>query len=170
MWRDAALWGLVFMARGGARNRSGPAADPESGRSERRGFKLDALPSSGFDGDAPEFPLPPSANDAVIGERELAIWELHWTYPQACAWSLEPQRWEQIAEFCRIKAIVELDPGASAALVDKLRQYRDQLGLTPAGLRENGWKIAVATVEQEAKKEERRSSGGSRDRVLRVAK
>ena len=169
MWRDAALWGLVFMARGGARNRSGPAADPESGRSERRGFKLDALPASGFDGDAPEFPLPqPDSMSDETRERELDVWFLAWQTPQACAWSMEPWRWPVVAEYCRLK--VEVENGASAAYIGQLHRYRDQLGLTPAGLRENGWKIAVATVEQEAKKEERRSSGGSRDRVLRVAK
>lgn len=38
------------MASGGERNRSGPQADPNSGRSERRGFRLDALPAEGHKG------------------------------------------------------------------------------------------------------------------------
>jgi hypothetical protein len=79
-WRDAGEE-MMTVPRGGARNRSGPAADPTSGRSERRGYKLTALPSEGFDGDVPDFPLP-SASD-----RELEVWGILWTTPQACAWS-----------------------------------------------------------------------------------
>ena len=45
------------MARGGARNRSGPTADPNSGRSDRRGYSLTALPASGYDGPVPDWPL-----------------------------------------------------------------------------------------------------------------
>lgn len=152
------------MTRGGARNRSGPQADPNSGRSDRRGFKLTALPATGFDGEVPDFPLPAAAADALIGARELAIWELHWRTPQASAWFLEPWRWETVAEFCRIKAIVELAPDASAALVDKLRMYRDQIGMTPAGLKENGWAIAHDEVgERREAKEPAKAS--SRDRM-----
>jgi len=111
------------------------------------------LPASGFDGKVPEFPLPPAVADDRIGPREREIWAAHWRTPQACAWAVESWRWETIAEFCRIKAIVELAPDSSAALVDKLRQYRDQIGMTPAGLRENGWAIAHdETAEKRAEK------------------
>lgn len=154
------------MARGG-HGRSGPAPDPNSGRSDRRGYKLTALPASGFDGKVPDFPLPPATASDAIAARELAIWELHWRTPQACAWSLEPWRWETVAEFCRIKAIVELAPDASAALVDKLRMYRDQVGLTPAGLRENGWAIAHDEVgeKRNQKDEDQAKPASSRDRM-----
>lgn len=155
------------MSRGGARNRSGPGADPNSGRSDRRGFKLTALPAAGFDGEIPDFPLPAAAASALIGERELAIWELHWRTPQACAWFLEPWRWETVAEFCRIKAIVELAPDASAALVDKLRMYRDQIGMTPAGLKENGWAIAHDEVAEKREAKDTKPAS-SRDRLKAV--
>lgn len=155
------------MASGGARNRSGPHPDPDSGRSDRRGYKLTALPGAGYDGEVPEFPLPPAVAVDAIAERELAIWELHWRTPQACAWSLEPWRWETVAEFCRIKAIVELAPDASAALVDKLRMYRDQIGMTPAGLRENGWAIVhdEVTERRDTKAEKVGKPKSSRDRM-----
>lgn len=133
------------MARGGARNRSGPAPDPNSGRSERRGFSLTALPNEGYQGEPPDFPLSPGP-DEVAGT-EVAIWRSAWTTPQAAAWSREPWRWPIVAEYCRLKAIVELDPGASAALVGQLHRYRDQIGLTPAGLKENGWAIAAAEIQ-----------------------
>lgn len=139
------------MARGGARNRSGPRFDPSSARSERRGVNLAALPSGGFTGRVPEFPLP--ENDLFTGnfrDRELEIWAEAWRAPQAVAWFQESWRWPVVAEYCRLKMQVELDPKASAALVAQLHRYRDQLGLTPAGLKENGWAIAVVEGEQEA--------------------
>ena len=46
------------MARGGARNRSGPQPDPNSARSDRRGIKLTSLPATGYDGQVPDWPLP----------------------------------------------------------------------------------------------------------------
>lgn len=154
----------------GGHGRSGPAPDPTSGRSDRRGYKLTALPAAGFDGEVPDFPLPAAAASDAIGARELEIWDLHWRTPQACAWFLEPWRWETVAEFCRIKAIVEIAPDASAALVDKLRMYRDQIGMTPAGLRENGWAIAHDEVgERRDGKPVAEKPKSSRDRMKVVA-
>lgn len=162
------------MVRGGARNRSGPGADPTSGRSDRRDFKLTALPSEGYQGDAPEFPLQPivlfaeyfegqgkdrtkvkerdDGETESFREREADVWDEAWTTPQACAWSIQSWRWPIIAEYCRLKTVVEFDPSASAALVGQLHRYRDQIGLTPAGLKENGWAIAVDAIG--AKREE----------------
>ncbi len=136
---------VVFMSRGGARNRSGPQADPLSGRSESRGFSLTALPNEGFSGPVPDFPLPP-LDVFEIGEREQDIWREAWGFPQAAAWSQESWRWPVIAEYCRLKATVEANPAANAALVAQLHRFRDQIGLTPAGLRENGWAIAPVVV------------------------
>lgn len=162
------------MPRGGARNRSGPPADPNSGRSDRRGFKLTALPSEGYLGDPPEFPLQPivlfveyfegqgkdrtkvkerdDGETESFREREAEVWAEAWRTPQACAWSMQSWRWPIVAEYCRLKTVVEFDPSASAALVSQLHRYRDQIGLTPAGLKENGW--AIAADEIAAKREE----------------
>lgn len=159
------------MPRGGARNRSGPPPDPNSGRSDRRGYSLTALPSEGYLEDVPRFPLPPMVRrnwesvdgrkfqvvdaDAteVFRERELEVWADAWSTPQGCAWSLESWRWQTVAEFCRLKTVVELEPDANASLVSQLHRYRDQVGLTPAGLRENGW--AIARDEVGAKRDEK---------------
>ena len=65
------------MARGGARNRSGPSPDPSSGRSDARGYSLTALPSEGYSGPVPPFPLP------VPAARELELWAEAWASPQA---------------------------------------------------------------------------------------
>lgn len=133
------------MSKGGARNRSGPQPDPTSARSEQRGYKLTALPSAGYAGEVPEFPLPGAT------DREAAIWADAWRSPQACAWSMESWRWQTIAEYARFKAMCEAEP--NAALIGQLHRYRDQIGLTPAGMRENGWAIAhdEVTPKREAK-------------------
>ena len=143
------------MGSGGARNRSGPPADPTSGRSARRGLTFNSLPAEGRKGRAPAFPLPilrfyVESEDGQVEnkpattafrQRELEVWREHWHLPQACAWEREPWRWETVAELCRLKTVVERNPDANAALVGQLHRYRDQVGLTPAGLRENGWVI-----------------------------
>ncbi|GAA5198563.1 hypothetical protein [Microbacterium jejuense] len=125
---------------------------------------MTALPSEGFRGEAPAFPLQPiilfteyfedkvkvkapdEGGTESFREREAEIWAEAWTTPQACAWSMEAWRWPVVAEYCRLKAVIEFAPGENAALVGQLHRYRDQLGLTPAGMRFNGWAIAVAEV------------------------
>ncbi len=138
------------MAKGGARNRSGPRPDPQSGRSERRKFVLTALPADGFDGEVPEFPIPADSDSEVFREREIDLWFDAWRTPQACAWSMQPWRNRIIAQYCRLAAMVELAEEPGPGLIGQLHRFRDQLGLTPAGLRENGWSIAEAAVRIEA--------------------
>jgi hypothetical protein len=38
----------------------------------------------------------------------------------------------------------------SAALLGQIHRFGDQIGLTPAGLKENGWKIAEPTPAEPA--------------------
>lgn len=152
------------MARGGARNRSGPSPDPTSGRSDARGVKFDALPLEGFQGEVPDFPLPsvevlsetfidgaklkevdPGASGAR-NDREQELWEWAWTTPQACAWALEPWRWQAVAMWVRVSALCE-SADATAADKGSLHRFADQIGLTPAGLKENGWAIARSEVD-----------------------
>ena len=161
------------MASGGARNRSGPAHDPKSARSERRGIRLTALPAEGFDGEAPEYPLPPRVVlrwvqegkerwqelDAVatahVAEREAAMWEWAWRTPQAAAWAQPSERWRwpTIAMWVRTYVLCESSE-ATAADKGSLHRFADQIGLTPAGLKENGWAVARDEVG------ERRSEAG----------
>lgn len=156
------------MASGGARNRSGPRPDESSLKSAQRGLSFRTLDAAGYSGTIPHFPLPASALDDTIGAREVAVWETLWTYPQAAVWAEEPWRQETLAEFCRLKAIVELSPDSNAALVAQTHRFKDQLGLSPAGLKENGWKIGTpAPVEAEgAAKPARRSSSKARLKVV----
>ena len=133
------------MTQGGARNRSGPKPTEDSGRSDRRGFKLTALPSEGFRGKVPEFPLP------SVTARELEVWEQSWRTPQACAWSMPSERWRlrSVAMWVRTSVRAE-EPDAGAALLSQLHRFADQIGMTTAGLAEMGWKVAVDEVTEKA--------------------
>ena len=125
------------MPRGGARNRSGPQPDPTSGRSDARGLSFAALPAEGYTGRIPKFPLPD------VTARENALWREVWRTPQACAWAVEPWRRYTVGQWVRWSVKAE-DVDASAAVVQAVIRFADQIGLTPAGLKENGWAIAPA--------------------------
>lgn len=117
-------------------------------------------------GDVPEFPLPRTFRyewefddgkkyrvlseemTEAFRDRELAVWAESWRTPQAAAWARESWRWPTVAEFCRLKTVVELEPDANASLVGQLHRFRDQIGLTPAGLKENGWQIVADEVSE----------------------
>lgn len=124
------------MPRGGARIRSGPAPDPTSERSERRGYRLDRLPASGFDGPAPDFPLPDAS------EREIELWDDAWRTPQACAWSLPTEAWRlsTVAMWVRVRVRCEA-ADAPATLLGQMHRLADQIGMTTAGLAAMGWVI-----------------------------
>ena len=176
------------MARGGARNRSGPAPDPSSGRSERRGYKLTALPAEGFDGEAPAWPLPQRQvfvetfvdgqkvrevdEDASqdVAARELELWAWVWSLPQACAWSMtaERWRWHSVAMWVRTAVLCESSE-ATAADKNSLHRFADQIGLTPAGLRENGWAVAADEVAERRESRPVAVSSGPRPRRLAAA-
>jgi hypothetical protein len=153
------------MASGGARNRSGPQPDPNSLKSAKRGLSLTALPAEGYDGEIPPFPLPKikvydvyfedklrvkkfdARNTKARYDRELELWTQAWRTPQAAAWSKEPWRWQTVAIYVRTMAVCE-SGDATAADKNSLHRFTDQIGLTPAGLRENGWKIAADQVAE----------------------
>lgn len=155
------------MAKGGARNRSGPAPDPNSGRSERRGYKLNDLPAEGYRGQIPEFPLPsPTA-------RELEVWEWAWRTPQACAWSLPSEAWRApfVARWVRLTVRAE-DRESPASLQAALMRLEDRIGLSTAGLAEMGWAVRrdeVGEARAEADKAKPAPRPSSRDRMKVVS-
>lgn len=175
------------MASGGARNRSGPQPDPNSLNSAKRGVSLTALPAGGYDGEPPSFPLPKIAvydiwfedkrrvkqldEDATEDryDREFELWAWAWKTPQAAAWSMEPWRWPTVALWVRTFIVCE-SGDATAADKGSLHRFADQIGLTPAGLKENGWKIAADQVaEKRTAKAPSASSARSRLKVVRGA-
>lgn len=128
----------------GGHARSGPQADPNSLNSARKGLVLTSLPADGYRGTIPEFPLPAPA---ARGLREQELWMWAWRSPQATAWIKERWRWHSVAMWVRMAALCESDD-ATAADKNALHRFADQIGLTPAGLRFNGWRI---TPDQEPK-------------------
>ena len=149
------------MARGGARNRSGPSVDPRSGRSDSRGLNFQALPREGFGGDVPEFPLP-----NMLG-RESEVWESLWRTPQAAAWVLEPWRWRTVAQYVRWSVRAE-DPECPATVMGQVIRLGDQIGLTPAGMKENGWALAADEVKEKRDEKPAESSQAAPKRRLRA--
>lgn len=157
------------MARGGARNRSGPQPDPTSGRSDARGYSLTALPAEGYTGPIPDFPLPRRSvyytefvdkrpvrmfdQEATehVAEREQELWEWAWSTPQACAWSMPSERWRiyTIGMWVRTAVVCE-SSDAQAADKNSLHRFADQIGMTTAGLAEMGWRVAVDEVAAKA--------------------
>lgn len=146
------------MTQGGSRNRSGPQKDPNSLTSAVNGVSFTTLPAAGFDGEIPEFPLP-----GMLG-RESEVWAALWRTPQAAAWILEPWRWRTVAMYARWSVRME-DVEANAALVAQVIRLGDQIGLTPAGLRENAWKIGAVEPEQRATGTAGKGKSSSRARL-----
>ena len=160
------------MASGGARAVSGPPPREGSGRSEERGFKLSAIPASGFRGRIPKFPLPQrritrweyedktryevldTEATAATEEREVALWKWAWRTPQASVWARPEYHYLQqlVARWVRQAVLCE---GGSSSASDhaQLHRYAEQVGLTPAGLQRLGWKIVdeapKATVKRQ---------------------
>ena len=172
------------MPRGGARNRSGPQPDEHSLKSAKIGYVLTALPAGGYTGRAPKFPLPrltvwweyfedkqkcrelDEAATEARAARELELWKWAWRTPQACAWISQPWRWHAVAMWVRTSALCESDV-ATAADKNSLHRFADQIGFTPAGLKENGWKIAddqVAAKREEKKPAPTAGRAAARDR------
>lgn len=171
---------------GGSRNRSGPKAQEQSGRSDQRGYVLTALPAEGFDGETPDFPLPRRSvytkewNEAGkqvlvfdldetrrVEERELQFWSWLWTTPQACAWSMPSESWRLpvVALYTRTFVICESGE-ATAADKGSLHRFADQIGMTTAGLAEMGWKVAI---DELAPKREQKTEQPKQQRRLRAA-
>ena len=176
------------MTSGGARNRSGPQSDPNSARSESRGLIFTALPREGHKGSPPKFPLmrrvvktwmveDKSRYQVIddhatedVAEREAELWRWAWRTPQAAAWSQPGQewRWHSVAMWVRTAVICESSE-ATAADKNSLHRFADQIGLTPAGLSENGWAIAKDEVgEKRSQKVEEDPESEPKERARRL--
>lgn len=142
---------------GGARPGAGRKPDPNSARSERLGA-FEVLPVEGYSGDVPEFPLP------MATPREVELWEGFWRTPQAAAWAGQSWRWNELATFARLSVRVE-DPECPGSIMSTWLRLRTDLGLSPAGLRENGWKIAAEKEQAARPTGKQRTAGGSRERL-----
>lgn len=145
------------MTSGGRRNRN-RLPDPNSGRSDARGYSLTALPST-HEGDIPDFPLPDATS------RELELWREKWSGPHGAAWSQPSEQWRawDVAMWVRTAVRCEA-PDANAALLSNLHRLGDRAGLSTAGLAEMGWSVAVDEVSKRAAEKPARPAS-SRDRM-----
>lgn len=66
--------------------------------------------------------------------------------------------------YCRLKAIIEINPAASAALVTQMIRIEDRIGLSDDGMKRNGWQIATSASEA-PKPSSKKKVGGSRARL-----
>ena len=101
----------------------------------RRNLRPDwrTLPSEGFDGALPEWPL--SEPDV----QDLALWVELWRTPQADAWN--DLGWTRVvARYARL--LIEQENGATnAALLAEIRQLEDRLGLSPMAMKRLQWEV-----------------------------
>jgi hypothetical protein len=124
-----------------------------SARSLLRDYQVTALPRGGYGKKPPAFPLP------KVTRRESQVWAEVWKTPQAVAWAGEPWRWRTVGQYVRWSVRME-EPDASASLGAVVMRLADQIGLTPAGLRENGWKIAADELAARRAEEQQAGEGG----------
>jgi hypothetical protein len=182
MPRDAAE--EIEMPSGGHAS-SGPPPDPNSLKTAKRGLTFTALPAGGYDGEIPAFPLPrvpvydiwfedkqrhkelDSEATEHRFERELELWAWAWRTPQAAMWAAEPWRQHPVALWVRTAAICE-SGDATAADKNSLHRFADQIGLTPAGLAFNGWKVAADQLAERRAERTTPSAPTARDRMKAV--
>lgn len=133
------------MASGGARQRSGPAPDPNALRRDR---KDDAawltLPAEGRKGKAPAFPL------VEADPRELQLWAEYWAKPQALLWEHNGQALE-VALHVRSFAEAE-KANATPSIRTLVRQQMDALLLTIPAM--NAARVKIASDEVAVKRVE----------------
>lgn len=149
------------MSRGGARARSGPAPDPNALRRER---KDDAgwvsLPSSGFDGDIPDFPLP------LCSVVEMEFWEKLWRKPQAVMWAKLGLEFEVAAYVRAFQESVVAE--ASAGLKTAVLRMAAELGLSTAGMAQLRWKFTEDELEEKRAEVKTSTVPSARDRLKAI--
>lgn len=166
------------MPRGGARVNSGPPPDPNALRRDRKDDRdgWTTLPQR-TETPVPQWPLAALAVDAedesmadvaeVQHERELAVWRDLWATPQATAWHRFSWTLE-VALYVRL--IVDAERTAAVKALAEARMWSDRLGLNPAAMLRNRWRVAPDQVgERRAEKAApQRGAGSVRDRLKAV--
>jgi hypothetical protein len=120
----------------GGHARSGPQPDSNSLRGAKRGQAgMTMLPADGYHGERPDWPFP----DMTMGEGDL--WRWAWKQPQAAQWAREEWRWVSVAMWVRFTVKVSNGEGKTGDSATMSR-LADEIGMTPSGLRLNGWAIS----------------------------
>ena len=136
--------------KGGARTTSGPPPDPNSRRQQTKSQASGwvDLPSEGRTGDVPDWPL------AQGSEHELAVWASLWTLPQAVAWESQRIPPRVVAMYVRFTVLAEDDIKAAT----EARQAEDRLGLNPAAMLRNRWRIKADDLAERREVKKPRTS------------
>ena len=145
---------------GGARTRSGPAPDPNSGRSEKRGWT--DLPASGRTGEAPEWPLTEPT------PRERVLWDRWWRKPEALIWEKDGSA-DYVALTVRMFAEAEVER-ASAENRKTVRMMMADLYLTRDAKDRAGFRVVgdeIATKRTEKQDADKKSSARGRMKVVK---
>jgi len=125
------------MAHGGARARSGPPADPNALRRDRKddAASWTTLPATGRTAPAPDWPLTPPT------PREMEMWHRFWAKPQALIWERDGQL-EYVAIF--VRQLVEAEgEKASAENRKTVRMMFADLYLTSDAMLRGRFKIGT---------------------------
>ena len=144
------------MVSGGPRARSGPPADPNALRRDRKDDKgWETLPAEGFQGATPEFPL------ESFTPAEWSLWKRLWSKPQGFMWAQLQLEFEVAAY---VRAFLEsVEPEASAGLKTAVLRMSAELGLSTVGMGQLRWRIATDEVAEHRTDKPARAS--SRDRL-----
>lgn len=143
------------MPRGGARVNSGPPPDPNALRRDRKQDKdgWTTLPQR-TELTAPVWPLASlhlgEDDDGILdleerSSRELDVWRDLWATPQATAW--HRMGWSlEVALYVRL--IVGAESTGEIKALAEARMWSDRLGLNPAAMLRNRWRVAADEVAE----------------------
>ena len=164
-----------MVPKGGARVNSGPPPDPNALRRDRPSDKdgWTSLPRE-REGDVPAWPLSgmvgkddDASLTAMVAEREVAHWSRLWRTPQSVVW--ERNGWStDVALYARWLALAELGDLKAGS---EARQWSDRLGLNPAAMLRNRWRVVtdeVAPRRESARPVAVDRSASMRDRLRAV--
>lgn len=145
--------------KGGARTNSGPPPDPNSRRQQTKSQASGwvDLPTEGRGEPAPAWPL------EVSTEHELSVWESLWALPQAKAWETLQIPPRVVALYVRFSVKAEGDGAEAAKAATEARQAEDRLGLNPAAMLRNRWRIKADDL---ADKRTEKSAPAKRRRLV----
>lgn len=123
---------------------SGPAPNPSSRRQTgNQAHTWVDLPVDGYAGEIPEWPL--VAATGPRGERELILWASIWRTPQAAVWARNG--WAHDAAMY-VRYLV-LGEAGSLDSAKEARMWSDRLGLNPAAMLKNRWRVRSDEVAEQ---------------------
>jgi len=105
-----------------------------------------------FDGEPPVWPFEPNGSD------EVDMWNRLWRKPQAFMWD-RLGLGDQVAAY--VRAYTEsTEPEATAGLKTAVLRMETELGISVAGMRQNGWRISAESHPVVAPVAARKTSSG----------